>query len=253
MREHLTSNERVIFYRDNPKLKKEMIDFMHIEEGIRCLAMRPDPNISDRPYVYKDPNKDKEEYNLRTLTNDNFYEVVKYARTLQYLTYIYDEDVQNCKHKFDLESHIIGLTPVIDIDSERIDPEDSTKGRYDIMLQENKKYFGNIVGFINKMEEKLIEYDEPFKVMFSGNGFQLILDNYYPDIPYDIEDINNFRDKIIDLIDDVCQMTNYEFVDTKKYTWNNNMKLPHTFHFNIPNRLSKLTTVQRIRDVYNNM
>lgn len=250
MHKHLNKYERIQFYRERPAFKKAMVKFMDVEEGIRCIAMRPDPKISPKiPYVYK--NVHKPGYALRTLDNDNFNEIVGYARTVQYLTYIYDEDIQNCKSMAEIYSHIIGLTPVIDIDAPDIDPLDASKGRYDIMLPENKIYFGQILGFINKLEEVLIEQDELFKIMFSGNGFQFMLDNYYPETSHDLADINNFREKILELIDDVVQMTKYEFVHTKKYNWNNNMKIPYTFHFDIPNRLTRPITLQQIRDRYN--
>lgn len=224
----MTTEERIYFYKHNPMVAKEMIDWCKLDSvggkrnGMRCVALRPDNEKYS--YVYRDI-RSVYGYALSGLNEGNFVNRVKFARTIEFLPYIFDIGITQCMRKADVLKYIIGVTYVIDIDSPDIDENDKSKGRFDLLDFELIDYMNDVVGHF---KDELIDVGEwnNCRKTFTGNGVNIILGSYYDN---GIE-ISKFINGMIGLVKDVREMTNCS-VHVKKPGWNSNYKIPGTFHF----------------------
>lgn len=227
----MIARERLEFYENNLSLVREMLDWFKIDgEGMRCVAIRPD-NVK-YPYVYRD-NRSKYAYALRSLREDNFVDIVGFARTLEFITYIFDKEVMKCMRKGDVENYIIGTTAVIDIDTPDIDENDSKKGRYDL-LDESGKWIEYINMVLGEFKDKLNDVGEwdNCKLVDTGNGANVVLKGYYGSTReiYEFFTGDEDGDGLLGLMADVKKITGCN-IHLKKPGWQFNNKVPNTLHF----------------------
>ena len=224
-------NERLTFYENNPSSKEELLSWFKLEKGFRCMALRPED--SRYRYVYRNI-KSKYAYALTPLTEELFNDTVKFARTVEFLPWIFDEGVLKCMRKSNVNEHRIGITMVIDIDAPDKNEEDKSIGRQNL-LQEDGKYLeimDNVLGVFKDELNKVDLWNES-KMTFTGNGINIVFSPYYDKMEELIKYVNGVKG----LIKDVTKMTKYPFVHAKMPGWNANFKPPKTFHFS-HNRLT---------------
>ena len=232
----MNGTERQAFYKKNTNVMRQLLDFFNLKDGYRCMAMRPfDLDIQ---YVYRDAFSEYN-YALRPLMSANFLNSVGYARTIEFMPYIFDEGIFQNNRKVDVENHVIGITLVIDIDSHDVDPKirdkdgkiaykgDKSRGRIDILS--HQKYIDEMNNIVDEFRYELskIGFDID-KIIFSGNGVSIMLENYYND---DFQKILQVQDGLNAIKNIVKRKTGCE-VHLKRYGWNSNFKPPGTFHFN---------------------
>jgi hypothetical protein len=220
----LSGDERERFYKRNPDLITELLNFFKLPGGgLRCIAIRPfDRGIK---YVYRN-NLSQYNYALQSLNKYNFVNTVRYARTIEFLPYIFDDGVLQNNRKQDIMDHAIGVTPIIDLDSYDIDILDKSKGRIDILS--DQKYIDEMNNTIDIFRDELRSVDQKIKQnIFTGNGFNIIGEDYYDD---DIKGIYAVVDGLNGIKQDVQEKTGCE-VHLKRFGWNSNLKPPDTFHF----------------------
>ena len=227
--EQIPSNDRLLFYKRNPDLITGMLNFFKLEKGLRCVVLRPFDE--DIPYVYHN-SLSRYNYALQPLTTRNFANSVWYSRTIQFLSFIMSHTVFENNRKADIYDHVIGITPIIEIDSDDIDIDKKSKGRVDVLS--DQKYIDDFDNIIGVFRDKLTELDEKIEqIIFTGNGFQILLEDYYDD---DIQEIFELRDAVVNVEKYVREKTDCN-VHAKRYGWSGNFKPPYTFHFN-NNRLT---------------
>lgn len=229
----LSGNRIIEFYNKNLKLKKELLDFFKVDsaddnglgiEGLRAVAMRP--YSKKRIYVYRN-RWSAYGYALRTLEEGNFDEIVGYAKTIQYLPFIFDKDkITKNQNITGIRDCIIGIGYVIDIDMPHIDDSDATKGRLEMLTLDGIEYMKRVIGVF---KDELNEVDEwnDCVLIFSGNGIQIKLEDFYGTK----EKTEKFEEKMIELKRDVEHIIECHSHSNTSYGWNANMKPPSTFHF----------------------
>lgn len=231
----MNASEKIKFYENNPFVKKELLDWFKLDEkgngsGIRCMAMRPDTKYK---YVYRNI-KSQYAYALTPLTEELFNNTVTFARTIEFLPWIFDIDVTKCMRKRDVGNYIIGITFVIDIDAPDLDENNKSLGRYNI-LDDNGKYMDIINNVIGIFKDELVKVDlwKDNRVTFTGNGANIVLPQYNDSIT----ELFKYTDGLKGLVKDACEIAKYPFVHSKRPGWNSNYKPPGTFHFD-NNRLT---------------
>jgi hypothetical protein len=223
-------NERIAFYDNNPSAKEELLNWFKLNDnnnikGLRCMALRPE----DRRYRYAYRNiNSKYAYALTPLTEELFNKTVRFARTVEFFPWIFDEGILKCMRKANVNEHRIGITMVIDIDAPDKNEDDKSIGRQDL-LQEDCKYLeimDNVLGVFKDELNKVDLWNES-KMTFTGNGINIVLSPYYDNM---IE-LMKYANGVKGLIKDVTKMVKYPFVHAKLPGWNSNFKPPKTFHF----------------------
>lgn len=230
----MNANDKIKFYQNNPSVKKELLDWFKLDEkngnGLRCMAMRPDIKYK---YVYRNV-KSQYAYALTPLTEELFDNTVTFARTIEFLPWIFDIEVMKCMRKRDVNNYRIGITFVIDIDAPDIDINAKSIGRHNL-LDESGKYIELIDNVVGVFKDELVKVDlwDGNRITFTGNGINIILLPYYDNIG----ELFKYTDGLKGLVKDVCEITEYPSVHSKRPGWNSNYKPPGTFHFD-NNRLT---------------
>lgn len=227
----MDANERLKFYENNPSVKKELLDWFKLDgDCLRCMAMRPDKKYK---YVYRNI-KSQYAYALTPLTEELFNNSITFARTIEFLSWVFDTEVMKCMSKMDVDSYIAGVTFVVDIDAPDINENNKSLGRFNL-LDESGKYtemMDNVIG-IFKDELSKVDLWNNARETFTGNGINIVLYQYLDNI----EELFKYVDGLKGLIKDVSKLTNYPFIHYKKPGWSSNFKPPETFHFD-NNRLT---------------
>ena len=159
------------------------------------------------------------------------------AKTVYWLHYIWSEDAKRCDSRMDLRSgeHIVGWTPVFDVDS-----LGKVEGRGRRVVKDDAETL-KVFEFVRcaiKDELKSWGLWDGTRAMFSGNGYYLILPDYYGEL----DDIMDYGDAMICLQKDINVLTNREYgveqIDWKRgisrkygtFAWNRYTKVPYSFH-----------------------
>lgn len=234
------------FYKTKSSMVDFIVKFFQVKEGLRC-RVRLDPFLTKdgKPrYIKYDPSNisgygGKYKYPLQTITHDNIEDELIRGKTLFFFEYIFDEDVTKCNSTAEVKDHIIGITPVMDVDSPHVIPEqrhpDGRKKRIDILSKYGIPVMDNferIRIFIKPiLEDSNIWKD--MRMMCSGNGMYFI----FPDLYGTQYELLQYYDSVSALIDDTNTELGREYIDAGSISWYKFFKVPYTFH-NDYNRLS---------------
>jgi hypothetical protein len=228
----MSPKERLEFYKNNPKTKEELLNWFKVSGyGLRCMALRPEDKKI--PYVYRNIFSEYK-YALTPLIDDLFNNSVKFARTVEFLPWLFDTCVLKCMRRADVGDYEIGITYVIDIDAPDINEKVKSMGRYDL-LYETGEYLDTMNHVIDIFKDELSKVDlwKRNRLTFTGNGINIVFPPYYDSMV----ELYKYIDGIIGLIQDVIEITGYNFMHYKRPGWSSNFKPPGTFHFS-NNRLT---------------
>jgi len=234
------------FYKDKSSMVDFIVNFFQVKEGLRC-RVRLDPFLTKdgKPrYIKYDPDTisgygGKYKYPLQTITHDNIEDELIRGKTLFFFEYIFDEDVTKCNSTAEVKDHIIGITPVMDVDSQHVAPvqrhPDGRKKRIDILSKDGIPVMNNferIRTFIKPiLEDNGIWKDT--RMMCSGNGMYFI----FPDMYGDKDELLEYYYAVQTLINDTNAELDLNYIDAGSISWYKFFKSPFTFHNDYP-RLS---------------
>ena len=237
------------YYQQHPYMMKRILRFFNIERGFRPRVMFRRKKEEDgsysiiRLYHPLKPNSYQDYgYPLTDINTSNFGHELSYAMTQHFMWDILDEDARKADdiEEFRQAKHIIGFTPVLDIDS-----PDKIIGEREI-ARTNPKVL-EMFEFIRKnVREELIEFDiwEDTRLMWSGNGYYIIFPDFYGSKREIMEVDNTLADIREDLNDTVNQKFGDDFltgdgiidgktgvnITNNTRNWNRFTKIPYTFH-----------------------
>jgi len=236
------------YYEAHPEQLKFIYDFMHIDRPdafrgrvIEFLRDR-DGNVHETrtaPLYYdRRPWSKSYVYALYEFENINdISRAANIAKTLYHLHHIYSYDAKRCDSKIDLRSgkYVVGWTPVFDVDSLA-----NVEGKGRRVAKDDPETL-EVFEFIRcaAMDElKSWGLWDNARMMWSGNGFYVILEDFYGDI----HDIMDYGDAFIIMQKDLNVLTMREYgveqIDWKRsiserygmVAWNRYTKIPYTFH-----------------------
>lgn len=242
----MDQKEAYRFYLENPDIIQFILDFYQIPKGMRA-RIRFDWGKSGKapsPVGYPRPTP-----RMQSLNKNNILMELRQGKTQHFFVYVFDEEIVQCSDSSQIEefdekgwkhSHIIGLTPVIELDSLKI-PNGKNSERYDCL----GAYSNNIISNFNtartvikellkdiKNEETNETLWDSTRMMFSGNGIYFILDTFYGN---NRDETFRFMLKFVELMEDInalCVERGGEPVvdHTQTLPWNDFFKCPFTFH-----------------------
>lgn len=237
----------------NEDIRKFILDFFLVRKGVRC---RTRFNGRAMPFNYEDygNNLQYHRFNLVTINESNIVPELRYGLS-HFLQHIYNREVLTeaenevdillKKHNIDrkdipkrrpivkkvMESHYIGISNVIDIDSPKIN--DETTERMNFFDEKVIGYFNEATRLVAK---EFDEIGEQYNCEFSGNGFYFITESYYPDEYLDRNHSTLFAYK--QKMKRICDEVDYRLweknipieIKFKKEGWSRFNKIPFAFH-----------------------
>jgi len=228
---------RLMFYKKNPIFIKYLRNFFNIEKGVRCrcLLVETPSHIKTQSqntmtingkeirtsFVYRDGSNNDYGFPLTNVI-DNY---CLNAVTIHFFNSIYNEGILKNNRQQDISSHIIGLTPVFDIDVPKSKSIKDKRDKNDILSKPD--YIEDVVEGIKIIDMELKEIDEyeNSSIQFSGNGFYVMLDNFYGNI----DAIDLYCENFIGLVEDIIQDTGLK-IDVWNRDWHRFFKAPYSFH-----------------------
>jgi hypothetical protein len=247
--------QKMILYEENIDIVKFITDFFNIRKGVRC---RTRFNGRKMPFNYEDygNNLQYSRFNLVTINKENIIPELRYGLS-HFLQHIYNKEVlteaevevdtllkRNGIARNDIpkrrpivkkvmESHYIGITNVIDIDSPYVNK--NTTERMDF-------FEPKVIGYFNEATRLLAnEFDEVgelYNPEFSGNGLYFINESYYPDeyLGRNHSTLAAYKMKI----KRICDEVDYKLweknipitIKFKREGWSRFNKIPFAFHDN---------------------
>ena len=242
------------FYSKRPNIVKFILDFFKLKKGIRCRArLEPLPNKNGKQHytrydtsLYdwtygKGTKENRYKYPLCTINRRNIEEELIKAKTLFFYECIFSKDATRCNSTDELIDCIIGITPVMDIDSPHIYPierfPDGRKKRIDTLSVSGIPVMEKFdeIRLIAKEELEKVEMWDDVRMMHSGNGMYIILPDFYGSI----EEIDEYVHAVNLLINDINIDVKQSLIETLPVpvSWSKFFKIPFTFHNDYP-RLS---------------
>lgn len=227
------------FYSTRPKMVDFIVKFFKVEEGLRCrVRLNPFLNKDNKPsYIKYDPYTisgygGKYKYPLQTITRHNIEDELIRGKTLFFFEYIFDHDVTKCNSTSEIKDHIIGITPVIDIDSPHIHPveryPDGRKKRIDILSKDGILVMNNFERIRLFIKPILEDFDiwKHMRMMCSGNGMYFI----FPDLYGTKDELLDYYYAVQTIINDTNKELNLNYIDAGSISWYKFFKSPFTFH-----------------------
>lgn len=236
MMKAIKMDARAIFYKENPKTKDFILKFFKVEHGLRCRVRHPFGEVYP---IYRDNSRSvayggKYGYPLTDINEGNIEYELKNAATEHFLYYLFDEGIRECNSKAEIADHIIGLTCVMDVDSPYINTHSKEKVRYNVLGNKGErvmKMFDQLKG-VAKKELVEVGYWDDTRVMFSGNGFYLIMPDFYGTKEEIAEHMNGFVG-LEKFVNGVCRKEygfTQDLCDERTIPWNRYCKIPFSFH-----------------------
>lgn len=245
----------------NLGVKKFILEFFKTRHGKKC---RVRDIIGWDPFYYLDKydairlysNQDdvvnyRKRANLTDINIHNIDSNLYYGDINFHLEYIFSNEIETDRiiygeeHTSLIADHIIGLTPVFDIDSPGIIKEDGTEDR------KNRVDFFSVVPYFNDyiavVCKELTNRGIDYRQVFSGNGVHIVGQAYYPEEHgHDREKVFEFNDKFVTLIKNInhrlkvqnnnvnintdLNVYTYLSADKRSKSWNRFYKIPFSFH-----------------------
>jgi len=225
---------RQMFYKKNPQFIKYIRDFFNVERGIRCRCLLVETpsrietqskntiNINGKEirtsFVYRDGTNKKYGFPLTNIIDNYSLSSI----TIHFFNSIYNDDIIRNNKQSDISSKVIGITPVFDIDAPK------GKGKDDkVDILSKSKYVEDVIEGLKIINSELKELDEyeNSTLQFSGNGFYVMLDNFYGTS----EEIDIYCENFVGLVKDIIQDTGLK-IDVWNRDWHRFFKAPWTFH-----------------------
>ena len=237
------------YYEHHPHMMKSILRFFNIEHGFRARVMFHRKKEEDGSYstvrLYHPlrPNSYQQYgYPLTDINTSNFRHELSYAMTQHFMWDILDDDARKADdiEEFRQAKHVIGFTPVLDIDS----PDKIIGGRE--IAKTNPKVLEMFEFIRNAAKAELVDVDlwEDTRLMWSGNGYYII----FPDFYGSLKEIMQVDNTLADIREDLNDMVDHKFGDdfplngdiidgktginitTNTRNWNRFTKIPYTFH-----------------------
>ena len=220
---------RQMFYKKNPIFIKYIRDFLNVDNGMRCRALLLESKKSDGSikgdikikgkdistyFSYKDGTQKEYKYPLTNKIDGYCLNAI----TIYFFKCIFNNNVTRSNSIDDITDNIIGVTSVFDIDA----PEENGK-KIDILS--DRKYTDKIIKGIERIDKELKLLGIGYKIQFSGNGYYIILDDYYDDY----NSLITYCDKFIRLSYDMSQLTGMD-IDAWNLNYYRFFKVPYSFH-----------------------
>lgn len=211
-----------------------IIDFFTLEDGVRCRVRHP--HSKSGPQYKNDRSMRSYGYALTDINEHNYDWEFRNACTQHFLMYIFDEGIRKCQSKAEIADHIIGVTPVMDVDSPHLHHQ--TSMRYDALGHRTDSVLRKFE-LIHQLVKKELDDSglwEDTRMMWSGNGFYIIL----PDFIGDKEEIREHCHNFVTLEHWINIETGFSepLVDQRHIGWNRYVKIPLTRHSFYPDRFS---------------
>lgn len=229
-------NTRDKFYIDNPWTKDEILKFFKVKKGIRCRVRHHRGELHP---VYRDNTRSvayngNYGYPLTDINEGNIDYELKNASTQHFLYYIYAEGVRECNSKSEIAEHIIGLTCVMDIDSPYVNMQSQKKVRYDILGNRGMRVLKafDVLKGVAKRELSDCGYWDETRVLSSGNGFYIIIPDFYGN-PQEISEHMHGFVGLEKFVNGVCRKEygfSQDLCDERVVPWNRYCKIPFSFH-----------------------
>lgn len=248
---------KMALYETNSDGSKDIVkfitEFFNIRKGVR---VRTRFNGRKMPFNYEDygNNLQFHRFNLTTINENNIIPELRYGLS-HFMQHIFNKEVLTeaeseidtllKKHgiarndipkrrpivKKIMESHYVGITNVIDIDSPYIG-KDTTK-RMNFFDEKVIGYFNDATKMI---ASEFDEVGEQYNCEFSGNGFYFINESYYPD-EYLGRNYSTLPAYVLK-IKRICDEVDYRLkeknipitIKFKKEGWSRFNKIPFAFH-----------------------
>jgi hypothetical protein len=230
----MNSKER--FYINNPQTRKHILKFFTPKSGVRCRVKHPHGEVHP---VYRNNATSaayggKYGYPLTDINRENINYELKTAATQHFLYYIFDEGIRQCNSKSEIADHIIGITCTMDVDSPYINTVSKKKTRFDSLGAKGKRVrvMFDILKNVAKNELTDVGYWKKTRVMWSGNGFYIILPDFYGSPSEIAEHMHGFvgMEKHINAICRTSHNFTQPLCDERTIPWNRYAKSPFTFH-----------------------
>lgn len=223
--------------------KDFICNFFKLDHGVRCRVR----TRKSRPAYKNDRLMRRYGYPLTDINEKNYAWEFRNECTQHFFMYIFDEGIRKCQSKAEIADHIIGVTLLMDIDSPHLHHQ--TSMRHDTLGYQKDSIMAKFE-LIHQLAKKELDeaglWDDT-RMMWSGNGFYVILPDFYGDKEEIREHCHNF----VTLEHWINIETGFSepLVDQRHIGWNRYHKIPLTRHQYYPDRFS--VTINKENDVSN--
>ena len=230
------------YYNKHPDQVDFIVDFFKVKRGIRprgaqYYAKDKETKEWRKVYLYHNPITDQFNigengygYPFTDINSVNVEWEIIIFNNLYFFPYIYSKKARKLEDKGEALDYAIGITPIMDIDSISIDPNDISKGRYDVLgtSKMSRRSYDQIEKFRLLAREELenIGIWKDTRLMHSGNGLYIILPDFYGDL----EEINRYSMIFNGLKAYLNSQFGEEVTHETKLYSKQLFKIPFTFH-----------------------
>lgn len=250
----LIPETRMILYEESKDIVDFIVNFFNIRKGVRCRTRFG--SGKEMPFNYEDYgyNLRSSRFNLVTINKGNVISELGYGLS-HFLQHIYDKEVLTDAEtevsillkkynisrtdipkrrpivKKVMESHYMGITNVIDIDSPYLN--ENTTERMNFFDPKIVEYFNEAT---KMFAQEFDDVGELYNCEFSGNGFYFITESYYPSeyLNRNHSTLSAYKLKIKRICDEIdhrlLQKNIPIKVKFKKEGWSRFNKIPFAFH-----------------------
>lgn len=194
---------------------------------------------------------------LIALKRENIMKQLFEGHTMYFYEFIFDASGINSSFtKNQKKKQIIGISPVMDIDAPSIFENEGTKNEVVLGRKSMFEFVDDFNETIELIGGELKEVELDYDMSSSGNGIYIIGKPFYSE---NMEEIYQYADKFVELINDVNKMKDnkLEIHDNAK-AWSYYYKCPFSFHvgrgrISIPLRKGKIDWewVNKVTDIRN--
>lgn len=231
----MEERRRMDYYTSHPEHVDFIIDFFKVKKGMRprgAMYTKYNGKISFDYFnrITSERYGGKYGYPLTDINEKNAAIELRVYKNIYTFPFIFKNKARKAKSKQDAKSNIIGVMPIMDVDSPHLYSDNRSLERINLLdnsiaARDANKLLDKF-RIIVKEELSSIGLWENTRLMHSGNGMYIILPEFYGSM----EEIYEYEDVFIEFKKYVNSKIGMRLTHEKILAWNELFKIPFVFH-----------------------